>query len=646
MLGQKRAIIEHITPQINGGKHYIKRVVGEKVTVEADIYGDGHDVVLAELQYKTQKQRKWRSVYFKALWNDRWEAEFTVTEQGLYEYKVVAWIDQSLNWQHNIKRKIEDNQQVNVELLDGVQYIEKALTQCNHEHKARLEDWKYIFGDANRYEDAIATAQSEDLHKVFLEYPAKQFEVESQTLQVYVDRKKALFSAWYEFFPRSSSAEVGKHGTFKDCEKIIPRIADLGFDVLYFPPIHPIGHAHRKGKNNTTEAKAGDVGSPWAIGNQEGGHKSIHSELGSLEDFKDLIQTANAQGIEIAMDYALQCSPDHPYVKEHPQWFKWRPDGTVQYAENPPKKYQDILPINFETEDWKNLWEELLSIVLYWMEQGITIFRVDNPHTKPYYFWEWLIAEVKKKNPDIIFLAEAFTRPRVMHQLAKVGFTQSYTYYTWRDTKADILEYMQELTTEEGKEYFRPNFWVNTPDINPYGLHSGNRNLFLIRYLMASTLTSNYGMYGPVYEKMIHTQFPPKDEYMDSEKYEVKHWQWHFENELTKLIRKVNQARKENPALQNTNNFQACQIDNEAIVAYFKQDESKQNNLIVLVNLDPDNAQQGMVQIPLHLFGKQAGETFKVRDLLTEEVYHWSEEWNFVRLNPQKQVGHLLRVEG
>ena len=403
--------------------------------------------------------------------------------------------------------------------------------------------------------------------------------------------------------------------------------------------------AHRKGKNNATTAQEGEVGSPWAIGGKEGGHKDLHPELGSLEDFKSLLKAAEEKGIEVALDYALQCSPDHPYVKEHPEWFKWRPDGTVQYAENPPKKYQDILPIYFETEDWKALWDELLSILLYWCEIGVKIFRVDNPHTKAFVFWEWAIAQVKAKYPDTIFLAEAFTRPKVMHQLAKAGFTQSYTYYSWRNTKAELVEYMNEISYGKGKDYFKPNFWPNTPDINPYILQGGNEALFLVRYFMAATLSSNYGLYGPVYEYMIHDAMPGKEEYINSEKYDVKLWNWDKETKLTVLMRLVNQARRENPALQETCNFVNCPATDEQIFAYYKADQERLNHIICTVNLDPHNRRGSAIQVPIASMGIRADETYIVRDLLTGNSYQWRGEVNYVELDPYFLPFHLFRVE-
>ena len=457
MLNQRRVIIENVLPQIDHGAFFIKRIVGQQVDVTADVLSDGHDVMEAVVQFKHEKEKKWSEIRMNALPNDAFEARFKVEHQGYYSYFVEAWIDYALNWQYGIGKKIKDGQQVTSELLEGVEYIKPLLKKVKASEKKYLNQLIDLFSSAKHYEAAVDAAVSEELKAIFKQYPAKFLANQTAELKVYVDRKKALFSTWYEFFPRSASSEEGKHGTFKDCEKLLPRVVKMGFDTLYFPPVHPIGEVNRKGKNNATDAAPGDVGSPWGIGSQYGGHRSTHPELGTIADFKSMVATAKELGIEIAMDFALQAAPDHPYVKEFPQWFKWRPDGTVQYAENPPKKYQDILPIYFESDDWKNLWKELLDCALYWVEEcGIRVFRVDNPHTKPFYFWGWLIAEVKKKHPDVLFLAEAFTRPKIMHELAKQGFTQSYTYYTWRNTKAELQEYLTELTRTSQKEFFRP----------------------------------------------------------------------------------------------------------------------------------------------------------------------------------------------
>ncbi len=642
--GQRRTVIENVSPEINCGQHAAKRVVGQKVEVSADILADGHDELNAHIKYKTQKARSWKYAPMKLQGNDRWAGTFEVEKQGSYTYTIEAWVDYPLTWQHNIERKIDDNQHVNVELLDGIQFLEEAK-------KRSPQDAEYLnglietFQKEEAYNYAIQEARSEKLHQIFWSNPTKQFAtVYEKELLVYVDRKKALFSTWYEFFPRSTAKKEGKHGTFKDVLDVLPYVSKLGFDVIYFPPIHPIGTEHRKGKNNTVNAKPDDVGVPWAIGNKAGGHKDILPELGSLKDFEKVIKAAGEKGIEIALDFALQCSPDHPYVKEHPSWFKWRPDQTVQYAENPPKKYQDIYPIFFESEDWEHMWEEFVSIVLYWNKLGIKIFRVDNPHTKPFGFWEYLIAEVKKVDQDVLFLAEAFTKPKTIQRLAKVGFSQGYTYYTWRNNKSELIEYMTELTQGPMKDYFRPNFWPNTPDINPWMLQGGNENLYIIRHMMAATLSSNFGMYGPVYEQIENDAVVGKEEYLNSEKYEVRHWDWKKTTKLTQLVAKINEIRKEQTAFQFTNNIEFCSIENEHLLAYFKQSEEGKNNVLCIVNLDPYHKQNGWVQVPRHKMGISGDQPMRMTDLVTGNSYIWNQEWNFVELDPYQVPYHIFSI--
>ncbi|MBX2846146.1 MAG: alpha-1,4-glucan--maltose-1-phosphate maltosyltransferase [Saprospiraceae bacterium] len=640
---QNRAIIEHIYPALNAGEFPIKAVVNEIIHVQADVFSDGHDVVQAALKYKHSKGRNWNEIRMEHVENDRWQAAFTVDKQGFFAYGIEAWVDYALNWQHGIERKIADGQHVTSELLDGVQYLLPILKEADSNEKDYLRNAISVFQDENQYAQAVTIAQSHELHDLFVKYPSKDFLVSSDSFQIYTDREKARFSTWYEFFPRSTGQD-GQHGTFKTCEQIVPRVAKMGFDTLYFPPIHPIGEVNRKGKNNATTAEPGDVGSPWGIGSKHGGHKSIHPELGSLQDFLDLIQVAKEHDIEIAMDFALQCAPDHPYVKEYPEWFRWRPDGTVQYAENPPKKYQDILPIYFETSDWKKLWNELLDACMYWVEHGIKVFRVDNPHTKPFRFWGWLINEVKAKHPDVLFLSEAFTKPKVMHQLAKQGFTQSYTYFTWRNSKAELIEYLTELTQTDQKYFFRPNFWPNTPDINPWSLQSGHEPEYVIRHFLAATLSSNYGLYGPVYEYIENTAVSGKEEYYHSEKYEVRSWDWTKENKLTKLITKINYVRKAHKALQQTNNIHFCSIENDKILAYYKWDQNKDSHVLAIVNLDSNYTQQGWVQVPYHLLGKEVGTPLSMNDLITGNQYTWNEEWCFVELSPDLPY-HLFEVK-
>lgn len=643
MQKQERVVIDAVSPQINGGEFFIKRIVNEIINVDANVLVDGHDVIAASVLFKHENARKWSEVRMHHTGNDEWAASFIVEKQGFYDYKVQGWVDHALNWQHGIERKIDDGQHVISELLEGVLYLEPLLKKVKKNEKEFVQECLACFKDESRYDKALELAKSETLHHLFYTYPEKELANESQTLQVYVDRKKARFSTWYEFFPRSASEEEGKHGTFKDCERLLGRVADMGFDTLYFPPVHPIGEVNRKGKNNTTEAFEGDAGSAWGIGSKYGGHKDIHPELGTLADFKRLVKKAKDLGIEVAMDYALQAAPDHPWVTSNPEWFKWRPDGTVQYAENPPKKYQDILPIYWENDNYKALWQECLDILLHWVDCGINVFRVDNPHTKPYYFWNWVMLEVKKKHPDVIFLAEAFTKPKVMQRLAKEGYSQSYTYFTWRDNKHELTEYMVELTQSDQREYMQPNFWPNTPDINPYHLQGANESKYLQRYALAATLSSSIGIYGPVFEQMIHEAIPGKEEYYMSEKFEVKHYDWFIENKITLLISKINKIRHENAALQQTNNIRFCHIENDNLMAFYKWDQDKTNELLIIISLDQYYAQQGTVQLPMHELGIHEGQQIQVEDLVTGSSYNWHSEWNFVELHPTLPF-HIFKI--
>lgn len=643
MQNQTRIVIESVKPQLDGGSFFIKRIISQTVNVSAHVFADGHDVVECCVKFKHEKDKKWSEVRMSPAENDEWEAEFVVEKQGFYSYFIEGWVDYALNWQHGTERKIKDNQHVKSELLEGAEYCQAILKEVTKEEKAYLNSAIKAFQEVKLYDSAIEIALSDELHQIFKKYPTRTLANSSAELKVYVDRKKALFSTWYEFFPRSASETPGKHGTFKDCERLLPRVVEMGFDTLYFPPIHPIGEVNRKGKNNATTAEKGDVGSPWGIGSKFGGHKSTHPELGTIDDFKALVKKAQSMGIEIAMDYALQAAPDHPYVKDFPQWFKWRPDGTVQYAENPPKKYQDIQPIYFESGDWKNLWKELLDVALFWIEEcGIKVYRVDNPHTKPFYFWGWLIGEIKKKHPDVLFLSEAFTRPKIMNELAKQGFTQSYTYFTWRNTKAELIEYVTELTQTEQKEFFRPNFWPNTPDILPFALQSGNESVYLQKYFLAATLSSSVGIYGPAYEFLVHQPMAKgKEEYLNSEKYEVYHWDWEAKNKLTTLITRINHIRKQQESLQQTNNIVFCKTDNEQLIAYYKFNDAKTDHTLMVCSLNAQNPLQAVVRLPLEELGNQP---VKVTDLITGNSYYWDREWNFVELNPALPF-HLFKIE-
>ncbi len=643
MQNQSRIVIENVAPELNQGTISIKRVVDEIVNVTADVLVDGHDVLQASLLYKHESEKSWSEKRMYSSSNDEYTASFQTTKQGSYSFKIEGWVDYALNWQHGIGRKIDDYQHVNSELLEGAELLFRIIDKVNLKEKEYLLHLIFIFKNTENYAEAVKEVISDKLTRILKNNPEKTLTQTSEEYTVYVDRKKARFSTWYEFFPRSASEQEGKHGTFKDCHRLLPRIAKMGFDTLYFPPIHPIGEINRKGKNNTTVAQDGDVGSTWGIGSKHGGHKDIHPELGSLEDFKNLVSKAKELGIEVAMDYALQAAPDHPWVKEHPDWFKWRPDGTVQYAENPPKKYQDILPIYWESKDYKNLWQECLDTFLYWIDCGINVFRVDNPHTKPYYFWGWVLAEIKRQHPDVLFLAEAFTRPKIMHQLAKQGFTQSYTYFTWRDSKHELIEYINELTQTNQREYMRPNFWPNTPDINPYHLQGAPESKYIQRYALAATLSSNIGIYGPVFEQMIDVPIVGKEEYYMSEKFQLCNYDWFKENKVTFLISRINQIRKENESYQQTNNIQFLETGNEKLMAFYKWNDDRSNETLTVISLDAYHSQSGSIQLPLNALKIPHGHKIEVVDLITKNSYNWYHEWNYVELHATLPF-HIFKI--
>jgi len=641
-MSKQRVIIEHVQPVVDGGIYRAKRTVGERVDVTAHIFGDGHDHVRAQLLYRMQGRKNWTILPLRHLGNDEWLGSFYVTEQGICEFTIHAWVDHFETWFDGIVKKAKANVEVSLELREGALMLRQLAGTTNKDLLLLAKKLE----DTERYQESVETVLSQAFAEIVHDYPLKEHETTIEyPYEILVERQKALFSSWYEFFPRSASLQPGKQGTFKDCQKLLPRVAAMGFDVLYFPPIHPIGKVNRKGKNNNVNAQPGEPGSPWAIGSEEGGHKSVHPELGTLEDFRTLVKEAKKMGIEIAMDIAFQCAPDHPYVKQHPNWFKVRPDGSIQYAENPPKKYQDIYPFNFESDDWKNLWDELHSIFVFWIEQGVSIFRVDNPHTKAFRFWEWVIGEVNAKYPDVIFLSEAFTRPKVMAALAKVGFQQGYTYFTWRPTKGELIEYMDQLVNGPSRNFFRPNFWPNTPDILPYHLQYAGENNFIIRYFLAATLSSNYGMYGPSYEFNENVPVEGKEEYLNSEKYEVRHYDWKRTNRMTDIISLVNRARKENEALQSTWNIRFCAIENGNIMAYVKATDDLKNIILCVCTMDPNNTQSGYVQVPRDVLRLGDKVNLKLHDLVSHEQYTWTQEWNFVELNPHKLPFHLFKVE-
>ena len=646
--GRQRVIIEGVQPEIDGGRYPIKRTIGEKVEVEADIFTDGHDVLSAVLLYRSEYASQWQELPLEPLGNDRWRGTFTVSQVGRYRYTLQAWLDHFTTWRQGLAKKLAAAQDVHVDLRIGGALLALAAKQASGDDAAQLQRWSQALQSATSVEPMQGTelALSEALARLAVQYSVRQCAtLYDKELSVVVDRDRARFSTWYEMFPRSCAATSGLHGTFRDCEARLPYVAKMGFDVLYLPPIHPIGYTHRKGKNNVTEAAPDDVGSPWAIGAAQGGHKSVHPDLGTLEDLRRFVTKVREHGMEVALDIAFQCSPDHPYVQEHPSWFRWRPDGTVQYAENPPKKYQDIYPFDFESADWQQLWEELQSVFFFWIEQGVRIFRVDNPHTKPYRFWEWCITGVKARHPDIIFLAEAFTRPKVMYNLAKLGFTQSYTYFTWRNTQEELTRYFTALTHTSVREFFRPNLWPNTPDILTEYLQSGGRPAFMIRLVLAATLGANYGIYGPAFELGEHMpREPGSEEYLDSEKYQLRHWDLANPNSLHDFIALINRIRHENPALQSDWHLQFHPTNHEELLCYSKSTADLTNVILVVVNLNPHYTHPGWIDLVLERLGVDAERPFQVHDLLSEARYLWHGSRNYVELNPHVVPAHIFRV--
>ncbi|HSY07105.1 MAG TPA: alpha-1,4-glucan--maltose-1-phosphate maltosyltransferase [Steroidobacteraceae bacterium] len=646
-MGTIRVVIENIQPQIDGGSVPVRRVAGEEVGVEVRVFTDGHDEIDGALLFRAEASDQWQTVALVPLGNDLWRAQFQVQRLGRYEYTVCAWVDHARTWQRDFKKKYAAAQETEVDFLVGAEHAHALALRAADPDARRLTDWANALADSNRSrEERALLADSEGLRKLAHRYPDPMLVLRHEPpLTVEVERERALFSTWYELFPRSAGNAAGVHGTFADCEARLPYVAAMNFDVLYLPPIHPIGLTERKGANNRARAAADDVGSPWAIGAAAGGHKAVHPALGTLDDFRRLVAKAEELGIEIALDLAFQCSPDHPYVREHPEWFVLRPDGSIQYAENPPKKYQDIYPFNFETEAWRELWAELKSVVEFWIAQRVRIFRVDNPHTKPFAFWQWLIAEVRRARPDVIFLAEAFTRPGPMYRLAKLGFSQSYSYFAWRNNKTELTDYFTELAAAPLADFFRANLWPNTPDILTEYLQFGGRAAFMVRLVLAATLGASYGIYGPAFELMEHTaREPGSEEYLDSEKYQLRHWDLERPDSLRDFIARVNRIRRDNAPLQSNRRLKFHAIDNDALLAYSKTSEDGRQAVLTVVNLDPYHTQSGFLEIDLHALGVPAGQTFQAHDLLSGARYLWKGSRNYVALDPQHAAAHILRI--
>ncbi|HYE51033.1 MAG TPA: alpha-1,4-glucan--maltose-1-phosphate maltosyltransferase, partial [Azospirillaceae bacterium] len=645
-LAGQRIAIEDVYPTVDGGRFPVKRVVGDVLEVWADVFGDGHDKLAAVVQYRVQGDPDWTEVPMAFYENDRWTSRVPLTRNARWEYRIEAWRDLFAGWHADLIKKRDAGRDLSLELIEGREIVVRSLEAAEGRaretlaaHLGRFDaipDW-----DKNRRTEAML---SETLLADMTRFGVRTNRTLSQTYEVFVDRTAARFSSWYELFPRSMSDDPSRHGTFDDVIAKLPYVRDMGFDVLYFPPIHPIGKSHRKGRNNSLTAQPGDPGSPYAIGSEAGGHDAIHPELGTLEDFRRLVDAARAHGLEIALDFAIQCSPDHPWIREHPEWFDWRPDGTIKYAENPPKKYEDIVNVHFYRGGLPSLWYALRDIVLFWAEQGVKIFRVDNPHTKPLPFWEWMIREVQDVHPDTIFLAEAFTRPKVMKRLAKVGFNQSYSYFTWRVGKQEFQEYLTELTQGPAKEYMRPNFFVNTPDINPPYLHSGNPAAFKIRAVLATTLSSVWGLYSG-FELCEGRPVPGKEEYLDSEKYELKAWDWDRPGNIRAYIRRLNRIRRENPALQHFTNLRFLNAHHDQVLAYAKVAPARDNAVVVAVNLSPDQpAYQVALELPLWELGLSDHAAVEVEDLLTGGRFQLHGKWQQVSLDPHHYPAAIWRI--
>ncbi len=661
--GRTRVIIEEVRPEVEHGRYAVKRVLGDTVEVSAAIFSDGHDHVAARLLYKRALDDGWRATPMKALPNDLWTGTFAVDQPGTWVFTIEGWVDHFDTWASDLTKRIAAQpdplhpdapvtpQNIPLALQTGAILLEGA---ANRAGAAKVKpDQELLAKTAVQLRD-LATANhavyqnpiTAEIIAAAARHPDLTFSTGyPHEFPVWVDRERARFSTWYELFPRSTSPIPGQHGTLANVERLLPDIQAMGFDILYLPPIHPVGIAFRKGPNNNVEAQPGDHGSPWAIGAAAGGHKSVHPDLGTLDDLDHLVAATRAHGMELAMDIAFQCSPDHPWVKEHPDWFQHRPDGSIQYAENPPKKYQDIYPLNFESTDWRGLWDELLSVFEFWIEHGVEVFRVDNPHTKALPFWEWVITVVHSKHPGVLFLAEAFTRPHVMYSLAKAGYTQSYTYFTWRTEKAEIQQYLEEITEPPVSDFFRPNFWPNTPDILHAALQTGGRPAFMQRLILAGTLAANYGIYGPAYELGENTPMKPgAEEYLNSEKYEIRHWERNAPRSIAPLVTRINQIRHANPALQSNERLHFHPVDNPHLLCYSKSNADGSNIILVAINLDPTQEQAGWIELDLKHLGVPYHQNFDVEDLLTGTHYTWRDRSNFVALRPEVLPAHVFRL--
>lgn len=660
--GRLRVVVERVFPEIDAGRFPIKRTAGERVDVTAHVHADGHDVLAVQLQHRRRGAAAWTETPMVALGNDEWRAGFVVSDVGDCEYTVVAWVDRFLSWRREILLKVRAGADVSSELLEGADIVAAAAARCTSasRHTPRgsrqraeapdqaediallTEAARMLASDAD---SSVRTSAALDdrLHDAMVRHSDRTLASSyGRVLGVAVERERARFSTWYEMFPRSWGPSPTRSATFREAAAHLPNVAALGFDVVYLPPIHPIGMSFRKGRGNSLTAQPGDPGSPWAIGSADGGHTAVEPGLGTLDDFDTFVDAAHRVGLEVALDLAYQCSPDHPYVTAHPEWFRHRPDGTIKYAENPPKKYQDIYPFDFESEDWRALWHELRDVVRFWIGHGVKIFRVDNPHTKPYRFWEWLIAAIREDHQDVIFLSEAFTRPKVMGYLAKLGFTQSYSYFTWRTTSDELEEYFTELTQTELVEYLRPNLFANTPDILHAFLQEGGPPAFRIRLILAATLGASYGIYSGFELCENRAAAPGSEEYLDSEKYQIRHWDWDRPGHIKDLVATINRIRREHVALQSDRGLQFHPTDNAELIAYSKASPDGTHRVLMVVNLDPVRMQHGWIDVPAGTLGANGDDPFELRDLLTDETFTWQGDRHYVRLDPADGPAHIL----
>ncbi|MGK2904758.1 MAG: alpha-1,4-glucan--maltose-1-phosphate maltosyltransferase [Desulfuromonadales bacterium] len=646
--GRRRVIIENLSPQVENGRFPSKRAVGELLTVSADIFVDGHDELCAVMQHRFATEESYLETYMVHQGNDRWKACIRITQPRDIYFTITAWVNHFSSWLERAQKKLSAGQDITVELMDGSNLIrtaaERATASGQADDARTLEKFAALL-ITDPVEQVIAQANDLQLATLMNSYTDRNLASRyPDDLLVRIEPRLAACSAWYELFPRSAGSG-GRHGTFCDVISQLPRISDMGFDIVYLPPIHPIGATYRKGRNNAQVALPEDVGSPWAIGSTDGGHTAVHPELGSMQDFTALVEAADKMNIAIALDIAFQCSPDHPWVNEHPEWFRLRADGSIQYAENPPKKYQDIYPFDFECSDWPKLWEALRDVFLFWVNQGVRIFRVDNPHTKPFGFWYWCLEEVRLACPEVVFLSEAFSRPKVMFRLAKAGFTQSYSYFTWRNSKQELIEYVTELARTAPRDFFRPNFWPNTPDILPEYLQYGGRPAFIIRLVLAATLSSNYGIYGPAYELCENAAIEDSEEYLHSEKYEIKDWDLDRPGSLRSFIKKINSIRRQHPALQQTWNVEFLPAENDFVLFFAKFDDDRQDILLVAVNLDPHNRQSAWLDLPLDDFEVDSRQPYMVHDLLGDDKFIWQGTRNLMEFDPQILPARIFHLK-